>query len=185
MIIIIAAIILALALILFIPLKADVSYKEKKIKIDLAAGPFRIKMKKADKVKKKAPAEGEKKAGNEKKLSFDDGINLLSALYESSRAIRRTVKVEKLELSALYGSGDAAATGFLLGIAYAEIYKFIGLVSCIFTVNPPVITISPCYEDEPKFNLEFELRVKTNAAKALYTAVKFYKKYKSYNKRKG
>lgn len=69
-------------------------------------------MKKADKVKKKAPAEGEKKAGNEKKLSFDDGINLLSALYESSRAIRRTVKVEKLELSALYGSGDAAATRF-------------------------------------------------------------------------
>lgn len=40
MIIIIAAIILALALILFIPLKADVSYKAKKIKIDLAAGAF-------------------------------------------------------------------------------------------------------------------------------------------------
>ena len=185
MIIIIAAIILVLALILFIPLKADISYTAKKIKIGLAAGPFRIKMKKADKAKEKAPAESEKKAGNEKKLSFDDGINLLSAFYESSRAIRRTVKVEKLELSALYGSGDAAATGFLIGIAYAEIYKLIGLVSCIFTVDPPIITITPCYEDEPVFDSEFELRVKTNAAKALYTAVKFYKKYKSYNKRKG
>lgn len=182
MVTVIAAIIFLLAVILFVPLKVNVSYKKKNMKFDVKFGPFHIKLKGADKGKKQntEPVKDSEKNDSERKLSFDDCINLLSALYETSKTIKRAVKVEKLELSALYGSGDAAATGFLIGIAYAEIYKLIGFLSCIFTVSLPVITITPCYDDEPVFSLDFDLIIKSNAAKIIYTAIKFYTKYKAY-----
>lgn len=178
MLIFIAVFIALLALLLFMPVRAIVMYESQKAGLIIKFGPFKLKGKKRAPKKNGAGEEKDKKP--EEKKPYDRILNLIGALYETSGTIKRAIRVESLKLNSRFGSGDAAATGFLVGIAYAEIYKFIGLISCVFTVKPPVITIEPDYGDEPVFNADFRTVIKTNAAKAIYTAVKFYKKYKSY-----
>lgn len=172
-----------MAILLFMPLRVIISYESKKAELKLKFGLFEFKPKSKSKLRGKKAKSDERALGKEKQddnLLPDKITNMLSAFYETSGAVKRAVRIERLEFSAVYGSGDAAATGFLVGIAYAEIYKLIGIISCVFTVVPPVITISPYYGDDPKLDIDFHAIVKTNAAKAIYTAVKFIKKYKSY-----
>ena len=180
MLIFIAVFIALLAILLFMPVRAIVSYESKKAEFIIKFGPFKLNGKKKAPKKKDETEEEKKEKKPEEKNPHDRILNLIGALYETSGAIKRAIRVESLKLNARFGSSDAAATGFLVGLAYAEIYKFIGLISCVFTVKPPVITIEPDYGDEPVFNADFRTVIKTNAAKAIYTAVKFYTKYKSY-----
>lgn len=186
--IVLAVILILLSIILFMPVTLYAEYKDKKAEISIKYGfininPLNFRKKKTSKQGKKI-IDGENdivtSEKSENKKSFDDFINIISAFYEASDAIKKAVKIEKLNIDATYGSSDVAFTGMAIGLAYAEIYKFFAAVSCIFTVNAPVITITPDFSEKDIFEIDGEGIVKTDAAHIIFAGIKFYTKFKSY-----
>lgn len=195
--IVIAVILILLSVILFMPLTFYVAYKDKKADINIKYGFINvnvcsfIKKKNINNKKEASVAKKENNSVKEKEKKQTDNnpaeeknfnyyVNIISAFYEASGAIRKAVKVEKLNVDAVYGSNDAAFTGIVIGLAYAEIYKLLSLVSCVFTVNTPVITITPDFSEKDVFEIEGEGIVKTNAVHIIFVGIKFYTKFKSY-----
>lgn len=195
--IVIAVILILLSVILFMPLTFYVAYKDKKADINIKYGFINvnvcnfIKKKNINNKKEASVAKKENNSVKEKEKKQTDNnraeeknfnyyVNIISAFYEASGAIRKAVKVEKLNVDAIYGSNDAAFTGIVIGLAYAEIYKLLSLISCVFTVNTPVITITPDFSEKDVFEIEGEGIVKTNAVHIIFVGIKFYTKFKSY-----
>lgn len=186
--IVFAVILILLSIILFMPVTLYAEYKNKKAEIKIKYGfisinPLKFRNKKNSKQKKKI-TDGEndidtskKDENKENKKSFDDFLNIISAFYEASDAIKKAVKVEKLNINATYGSSDVAFTGMAIGLAYAEIYKLFAAVSCIFTVNAPVITITPDFSEKNILEIDGEGIVKTDAAHIIFAGIKFYTKF--------
>lgn len=169
-------------LLLLLPLNAFISFENKKtsISVKFAFIPINIGGGKSKKSRiPKKENEGNKKQ-EKSEAAIYGAVRLLNAFYSSSKQIRRTVKIEKLNLSAVYGSGDAAATGFIIGIFYAEIYKLIGFFSSIFTVDPPSITVKPSYADEPAFEYSGSVKIKSTLFNLILSGMIFYLNYKSY-----
>lgn len=184
---IIVAVALAIVGLLFIPVRLVVEYRKKQLNIKIKYGILSFcvtKKRKASTAKPKKKAK--KKSENKKKEEgsgdgkLDAFFNLLTAFYDTSDLIRKSIKIDKLNVNAVYGNGDAAFTGMAIGIAYAELYKLIAFLSCIFTVEPPVLTIAPDYSDEPKFDAELFCIVKAKMAHIIFAYLKFIKRYKAY-----
>lgn len=186
LLIIIAVVLLAVGL-LFVPIRLVVSYKDKQLNVNIKYGILAFCLTKKSKTGKAKPKKKAKKKSENKKKKEGSGdgkldmfFNLLTAFYETSDLIRKSIKIEKFNVNAVYGNGDAAFTGMAIGIAYAEIYKLISFLACIFTVEMPLITIAPDYSDEPKFDAELFCIVKARMAHIIFAYLKFIKRYKAY-----
>lgn len=171
-----------LLLLLLLPLGIFVSFENNSIRISvkLAFIPVNIGSGKSKKSRMPKKENAENKKREEGEAAIYGAVRLLNAFYSSSRQIRRTVKIEKMNLSAVYGSGDAAATGFIIGIFYAELYKLIGFFSSIFTVGPPSITVKPSYADEPVLEYSGSVKIKATLFNLILSGMIFYLNYKSY-----
>ena len=115
---------------------------------------------------------------------FEKFFILLQAFYETSANIRRSICVEKLIIKAEFASLDAGFTGMVTGVAYAEIYKLIGFLATIFTLEQPSITITPIFEEKSFFSIYSEGIIKTKAVHIIFTTIKFYREYRKAIKRK-
>lgn len=183
----IIAVALAIAGLLFVPVRLVVEYEKKQLSIKIKYGILSFCVTKKRKTGKARPKKKirEKSENKKKEEGTGDGkldtfFNLLTAFYDTSDLIRKSIKIEKLNVNAVYGNGDAAFTGMAIGIAYAEIYKLIAFLSCIFTVEPPVVTITPDYSDETIFDAELFCIVKAKPAHIIFAYLKFIKRYKAY-----
>ncbi len=92
--------------------------------------------------------------------------------------------MEKLTIKAEFASLDAGFTGMVTGVAYAEIYKLIGFLATIFTLEQPSITITPIFEEKSFFSIYSEGIIKTKAVHIIFTTIKFYREYRKAIKRK-
>ena len=172
----------------YTPIRLNIIYRDKVLDLSVNFGKVKIKIpsgkknKTENKDKKKADS---KEVKQKKKSQKDDDFGgfrkfcaALQALYDTSDSVRKTIVAEKLEVSADYGAEDAAFTGMAIGFAYAEVYKLIGFISVIFTVETPKIVITPVFNQGSVFKLEAEGIIKTKAAHIISTALKFYFNYK-------
>ena len=171
---------MACIVVLYIPIRLYIRYKEKKLDFSIHYGKIKIRIPLGSNKKAKSKT-GEKKEKKEKEDDFGNFrkfIALIQAFYDTSPKIRKTIIVERLKADSVYGTTDAAFTGMAVGFAYAEIYKLIGFISTIFTVKQPEITIKPVFGEESVFEIEGEGIIKTKAAHIISTAIKFYFNYK-------
>lgn len=176
-----AGVVLIFAAMLFIPAKISFSYRDKKAEVGIKYGILKKEnILSLRKKRTKATEKPEKKSASSGDGGIDAFFNILSAFYEVSDLIRKSIKIEKLTLNARYGNADAAFTGMAIGIFYAEIYKLISFVSCVFTVTAPSITVTPDYSDEPVLEAEFGGIVKAKPVHIIIVCIKYMKKYKSY-----
>lgn len=161
---------------LFIPLKLVASYSKNNLSLSFIVGFIKFKL-----PLKKQPAKDETK-NNVKKKEKIDFWSLLQAFYDTSYNIKKTIRVKKLQVEATYGNEDPAFTGMIVGIAYAEIYKLLGMISCIFELEPPLINITSDFSGKDVFTLSCEGIICTKLAHIVFTALKFYKRYKLHKK---
>jgi hypothetical protein len=173
---------------LFLPIRIFLSYNDGEFEFRISAAFYKSKNLFSGKMKRKNKKE---KVEAEDKKSESDDFNrlekffmLLQAFYETSANIRRSICVEKLTIKAEFGSLDAGFTGMVTGVAYAEIYKLIGFLATIFTLEQPSITITPIFEEKSFFSIYSEGIIKTKAVHIIFTAIKFYREYKKAMKRK-
>ncbi len=174
-----------MVLILFIPIRLKISYIKNEFDITIKIGFIKFKIPKKKAKKKKDDKKTEDTEAKKDKPKKDDGIGAfikffaaLQGFYDSSDRIKKTIVIERLELTSSFGTEDAAFTGMAVGLAYAEVYKLIGFLSVIFTVKTPKIEISPIFEDRNVFNIECKSIIKTKLAHIIFTALKFIKGYK-------
>ncbi len=173
-----ALILLFILLLLFIPLKLVALYDKNNLSLCFMIGFLKFKLP----FKKRAVKE---EAKNKKSKKVDiDFWSLLQAFYDTSYTIKKTIRIRKLHIEATYGNEDPAFTGMMVGIAYAEIYKFLGVISCVFELEPPLINITSDFSGENVFTLSFEGIICTRLAHIVFTALKYYKNYKSHKKGK-
>lgn len=102
----------------------------------------------------------------------------LQAFYDASDRIRRALRIEKLDLTVRLSTGDAAATGFLVGIAYAEFYKLTAFLACLFTVRAPQATFEPVFSDDRLCEVTFDGIIQTNLAHSICAGAVLYLSYR-------
>lgn len=173
-------------MILFSPLRLVITYKDRKLDIEASFGVFKIKFPtiKNNKKKAKTAKESRNKKTSDDFFCFEKFFAVIQAFYESSPRIKKCITVEKLEINSKFGSEDAAFTGMVTGFAYAEIYKLIAFLATIFTLEKPIVIITPVFEDKSVFHIDFKGIIKTKATHIIFTAIKFYTEYKNALKRK-
>lgn len=173
----------------YTPVRLNIIYKNKVLDLSVNFGKVKInipsgKKNNTEKKKRQKTAKEVDKQKKKPKKTEDDFGNFkkfcaaLQAFYDTSDSVRKTVVAEKLEVFADYGAEDAAFTGMVVGFAYAEVYKLIGFLSAIFTVEAPKIIINPVFNQGSVFKVEAEGIIKTKVAHIISTALKFYFNYK-------
>ena len=167
-----------IGILFFIPIRISWFYKDNVFRLSLKFGKFEFEFPKLKKRESSKPREKRNTKRDDDFYRFQKFFAFIQAFYDTSENIRKTVVVEKTKIKAEYGTEDAAFTGIAVGLAYAEIYKLIGFLASIFTVNQPEITITPIFEDKSVFTLDAEGIIKTKAAHIIFTAVRFYMSYK-------
>lgn len=174
-------IIAVLVTVLLIPLSVTFSFGEKNyLKLKFGIIPINLKFsKQKGKKAEQKNKSSDKKEKSEKTSFLEKFFCALAAFYNSERQIKKALKISEAEINAEIGTGDAAATGFSVGIIYAEIYKLFAFFSCIFTVNAPKVTVTPCYSDDPCAKASGRVKVKTTFLAIGIASVKFYIEYRA------
>ena len=184
---ILAAVVLLLLAIAYLPLRLRIIYKDKSLSVTayVAGLPIHIGKGKKDKKqredKTKAITKELKKNGGDTTSGLsavDKFFCVLSAFYDASTRIRRALRVEKLDLKVRMSSGDAATTGFLVGVAYAEFYKLVAFLACLFTVEAPVAEFQPVFSDDVLLELTFDGIIRTNLAHSICAGTALYLSYR-------
>lgn len=159
---------------LFFPLEftAFLSKKESRFRIY----SFELKFNKKKEPKKNKPpkkADETKPPDKQKPSGVAGAMTYISAIYRTSPQIKRTLCIKRLSVRARIGLSDAAATGLAVGFGYAEIYKLIALLACIFTMEQPEVTLTPDFDHEV-FDWELNGIIKTRLAHIIFTGLTFY-----------
>ncbi|MEG0770271.1 MAG: DUF2953 domain-containing protein [Clostridia bacterium] len=118
---------------------------------------------KATKTTKFAEKETEKKS---KKISIT-----FSKILKIISFVRYRLTIYDIRINMNIGINDAANTAILCGGLYANIYEGIGLLQNMVFVNPPLITITPAY-NELKLEAEYYISVKIRILSAIIILLK-------------
>ncbi|MEG1980884.1 MAG: DUF2953 domain-containing protein [Clostridia bacterium] len=118
---------------------------------------------KATKTTKFAEKETEKKS---KKISVT-----FSTILKIISFVRYRLTIYDIRINMNIGINDAANTAILCGGLYANIYEGIGLLQNMVFVNPPLITITPAY-NELKLEAEYYISVKIRILSAIIILLK-------------
>ncbi len=176
---IIAVLILILTCILFLPVTAELSYKEKaELKISFLKIPiYRTEFKR----KEKESATPEEKAKTIEKASGKLGkkIDGFKEFYKiATRLLSKYVTIDSISLKLDFGTGDAPSTAILIGVLWASLYGVIGRIGSICKIKKHDVFINPHYNEET-FSFEGKCIIKSKLAYIIIIAITILMKIKS------
>lgn len=178
---IIAAAVLILVFILFAPARAELSFKEKTTYLKISL--FNIVIYKKKQIKDvndsdtKTPYERAQKLEQSSK-SLASGLKTYIEIFKTAvHYCNKYVSIEKLELDAKVGTGDAASTAVIVGTLWAAAYGLIGTIGSIAYIDKHEVKIVPSYT-EAEFSLTssciFKSRIVYIIIIALTILIKIY-----------
>lgn len=182
---IISVILIILICILFLPLKIEVSYKEKKlglaayiIGIPLYKKDSLLKSKKGEKHSEKNPQE---RVGELEKDAFTLGerIEHYAEIYNNTvKLLRKYAEISNLDLKIEVGTGDAATTAVGTGALWGVVYRLIAIIGSIMYINKHHVDINPVYTNTV-FSLEGECIIKSRIVYIIFIMTTILIKIKS------
>lgn len=175
-----AAVILIL---LFVPVRIILEYdKSARIYLKILFMKKHLngeRKKSPERKEKQAPEKTQKPDAGNKITKF---LSLKEDIAEFAEfTARRCVVFEKLSLSLDFGTGDAAATGILTGLANSAVYTIISVIHHNTMLKSFDVNINPDFEEE---KLVFYLLciAKTRAVHIISMGLKGLKLYKKFKK---
>lgn len=182
---IIAAVLIILICILFLPLKVEVSYKEKKLKIVVFIMGIPVnKITPAIKSKKKESTSKEnspKRVEEVEKdvLTFGEKIEHYAEIYNNTvKLLRKYAAIDKVDLIIDVGTGDAATTAVGTGLLWSAAYRLISIIGSIMYINKHRVEINPIYTNTV-FSLDGKCIIKSRIAYIIFIAITILMKIKS------
>lgn len=178
---IIAAILIILICILFLPLKVVASYKEKKTAVRIYLGGvrvFRLKLKEKGEKPSKTPDEKVEKLEKDTR-SLGEKIKHFADIFKTAvRLLRRYVSIHNINLKIDVGTGEAATTAVSSGVLWGAIYGLLGIIGSIVYINRHNVKINPVYTNAA-FSIEGECIIKSRIAYIIFIAITILIKIKS------
>lgn len=174
------AIFIILISILFLPIKVEISLKDKKLLIRAVfMGITVYRYKKKDKTKENnAP---EKKAADFEKNTVLLGTKIkhYANVFKSAvELIRKYVSIAEIKVKIDVGTGDAAATAICVGTLWGAIYGLLGTIGSVVYINKHNVQIDPVYT-QPSFLVEGVCIIKSRIAYIIFIAITILMKIKS------
>ena len=149
-----------LALLLFLPVKADVSFvlldghDRLCVKAGLIAPVIKIVDSGKKKVKKKENKEGtgetdgKKEKKEKKKYSFEQFKKLMNMVFDVLAFVKKHLVSSNLKLHFHIGLDDAAQTGITVGSAWGFLYDFAALCDRQFVLKKHSVHVAPDFTRE-------------------------------------
>lgn len=182
---IITAILIILICILFLPLKVEVSYKEKKLKIVVFITGIPVcKISPDIKSKKKenpSKEDSSKRVEELEKdvLTFGEKIKHYAEIYTNTvKLLRKYVAIDKVDLKIDVGTGNAATTAIGTGILWSAAYRLISIIGSIMYINRHHVEINPIYTNTA-FSLDGKCIIKSRIAYIIFIVITILMKIKS------
>lgn len=180
-------ILLVIALLLFLPISADVSFEllggidRLRVKAGLAA-PFitvfdsskKKKVKNKEKKPKEEKEEEDKEENKKKKKSFEDIKKILNLAADILTFLKKRLKIILLKLHFHMGFDDAAKTGIATGSAWGFLYDFVSLCDRKFNLKKHSVHVSPDFTQEV-FETDINVKISIRLIYAIIVAIKFLK----------
>ncbi|MBO4896726.1 MAG: DUF2953 domain-containing protein [Clostridia bacterium] len=179
-----------LALLLLLPVKADVSFlllggqDRLCVKAGIVAPfltVFDSTKKKAKKKKKKEESETEKEEPdkkkekkNKKKYSFEQIKKLLKMVFDALAFVKKHLVISNLKLHFHMGFDDAAQTGIAVGSAWGFLYDFVALCDRKFKLKKHSVHVAPDFTQEV-FETDLNVKLSFKLIYAIIVAVKILK----------
>ncbi len=175
---IIAAILIILICILFLPLKAELIYKEQmSIRVFFSGIPVYKTILKGKESSNVPEEKAKKLEKNSKKLG--NKIDDFRSFYKMTvKLLRRHVSLEEIKLKVDFGTGEAATTAILTGALWGALYGLIGRIGHICYIKKHNVNITPVY-NEARFSFEGKCIFKSNVAYIIFIAITILMKIKS------
>ena len=192
-VIIISAICLFFAILLIMPLCAEIEYLllEKgggrlRIKVGLIT-PFvsvadtgkkpkekKKKRKKSEKQKKDDGKEKKEDGKAKKKTSFEDIKDIIKAVADALAVLKKRLVIDKLKLHFHIGTGDAAKTGVATGSAWGALGGIVSLLKSRFNLKGYSVNVVPAFTKE-LFETDIDVKLKIKVIYILVMGIKILK----------
>ena len=194
--IILGIILFVLGLLLFLPVKISLAFKDElNLKVNFSG--LKIFETKNDTEDKKEESETEKKEakakGNKAKKLFSrlkDKYGFSGALKEifsfflkclsHIKGLLRHIKIKRICLNITVASPDAAKTAIEYGAVCAAVYPVLALIDTVPNIAFREINVKSDFNSENS-QFDFSLVIKLQIFFALISAFKIYKEYKNFN----
>ena len=182
---IIAAILAIIVCILFLPLKLQVNYKEKQLKIVvfiLGIPVYRLSPDiKSGKKEKDSKSNSPERVEDVEKdvLTLTERIEHYAEIYNNTvKLLRKYVGIDNVELKIDIGTGDAATTAVGTGLLWSAAYRLISIIGSIMYINNHNVQINPVYTNTA-FSLDGKCIIKSKIAYIIFIAITILMKIKS------
>ena len=166
--------------------KIEIKYKEKKLDLVITNCFLKIKLspksnKNKDKLKK---GENSEKSEAERKI---DGLKKKYSEYKEIiniflKSMRYRIKMNKVELSLEYGTGNAATTGMLYGVIWGIVTGTYNTLSLFFNMDFPKPKIVPDFQNS-KFDFAFSGIFRVRLVHIINVLIKIYFRCKKQTER--
>lgn len=187
-------ILLVLVLILFLPVKISMAFKDElNLKVNfLGIKLFETKNEAEDKKESKTEKKEDKTEGNKAKKFFSrlkEKYGFSVALKEMFsfflkclshiKGLLRHINIERICLNITVASPDAAKTAIEYGTVCAAVYPVLALIDTVPNIAFREINVKSDFNSENS-QFDFSLVIKLQIFFALISAFKIYKKYKNF-----
>ena len=151
--IIFLAVLAVIVLLLFVPVKVEIHFENKKT--DVKVKVFGIPLKRV------TPAKEVKESHEQARKLFENNTKKLSQKIRdfavifktTAKLTRRYAKVENISIRINFGTGDAATTAVSTGVLWSLVCGCVSAVSLVARAEKPSIEITPAF-NECFFNSE-------------------------------
>ena len=179
-------VLLIIVILLFAPLRADISFLllEGENRLCVRAGiaaPFitvydssRKQKSKERKAQNKEKEEDIDSGNKKKKISFKDIKEVLNLALDIFGFLKKRLKIEFLKLHFHIGLDDAAQTGIVTGSAWGFLYDFVSICDRQFKLKKHSVHVSPDFTQEV-FETDINIKVSFRLIYAITVAIKFLK----------
>ncbi|MBR6311891.1 MAG: DUF2953 domain-containing protein [Oscillospiraceae bacterium] len=152
---------IALLMLLRAGVKAEIA--EGGTTVDIKYGPFRFRIIPAKKGKKRKAGKNKEEEEKKPKKGASAGrvLEIVRLVSDALGRLRRKLTIDRLELSVVYGSEDAAGTAVAYGAASAVMGTIVPLIENSFKLKKRDFSITPVFDRK---TLEVLLRAQVSAA---------------------
>lgn len=176
--IIFLAVIAIIAFLLFVPVKVEIRFKNKKT--DIRVKVLGIPIKRLPPAKEIRETHAHTKEMFEKDTKkFTQKLHDFAAAFKSAvRLTRKYVKIKNVEVKINFGTGEAASTAVSTGVLWPLVCGAVSAISLVAKTDKPTIEITPAF-NECFFNYEGMCIISSRLVYITIIALKILLKIKS------
>ncbi len=182
---IVAAVLVILISVLFLPFKLEAYYKKKKIMLVAFVAGIPIYKSGHDVKSKKKKNTSEENTSQRVKdvekdvLTLGERIEHYAEIYNKTvKLLRKYVGIDKVYLKIDVGTGDAATTAVGTGLLWGAAYRLISIIGSIMYINKHHVEINPVYTNTA-FSIDGKCIIKSRIAYIIFIAITILMKIKS------